>query len=134
MSLRDIRIENKDLRVILECGHILCEAARFTESEVTFRGMAEYLPNSEIPLIGLSNVYLQSQNFEKAESLCKKISEKFPESLYAKINFAEALFFCHRRQEAIKILTEIITESPNTPEFTTAKSYLEMAEIYFYQT
>ncbi len=131
MKISDIKIEDKDVRVVLECGHILCEAARFEEAETVFRGLAEYLTESELPLIGLSNVFLQNKNFEKAKLISQTAVEKFPDSLYAKINNSEAKFYCQERSTAIDELKQLIEENPDTPEAETAKSFIKMVQVIY---
>lgn len=129
MTLKEIPISNEELRVILETGFILREAARFDEAEKVFRGMIEFLPESDVPQVGLGTVFLQRGDFDSAQEICGKAIQTNPESLYARVHHAEALLFGKRREEAETELREIISENPDSPHSQTAQALLEAADV-----
>ncbi|HQU82898.1 MAG TPA: tetratricopeptide repeat protein [Pyrinomonadaceae bacterium] len=129
MTLKEIPISNEELRVILETGFILREAARFDEAEKVFRGMIEFLPESDVPQVGLGTVFLQRGDFDSAQEICGKAIQTNPASLYARVHYAEALLFGKRREEAEMELREIISENPDSPHSQTAQALLEAADM-----
>lgn len=129
MTLKEIPISNEELRVMLEMGFILREAARFDEAEKVFRGMIEFLPESDVPQVGLGTVFLQRGDFDSAQEICGKAIQTNPESLYARVHHAEALLFGKRREEAETELREIISENPDSPHSQTAQALLEAADM-----
>jgi tetratricopeptide (TPR) repeat protein len=129
MTIAEIPVSNEELRVMLETGYILREAAKFNEAEAIFRGVMEFLPDSDVPQVGLGTVFLQRGDFESAEEICEKALEKNPESLYARVHHAEALLFGRRREEAESKLREIIDENPDSPHSQTAQALLDAADL-----
>lgn len=129
MIVRDIPISSEELRVMLETGYILREAARFDEAEAVFRGVMEFLPESEIPQVGLGTVYLQRGDFQSAREICESALQVNPASAYARVHYAEALLFARRREQAEAELNEIIAADPDSPHSATARALLDAAEI-----
>lgn len=128
MTIKEVSISDEELRVLLETGYILREAAKFDESEAVFRGVMEFIPESEVPQVGLGTVFLQRGDFETAEEVCRTATETNPSSLYAKVHFAEALLFQKKRDEAEDILNSVISENPDSPHSHTAQALLDAAD------
>jgi len=129
MTLQEISVSGEELRVILETGYILREAARFDEAEAVFRGMMEFLPESDVPQVGLGTVFLQRGDFQTAQEVCGNAIQTNPASLYARVHYAEALLFGQRREEAETELRDIISENPDSPHSQTAQALLEAADL-----
>ena len=128
MTVYEIPISDEELRVLLETGYILREAAKFDDAETVFRGVMEFLPESEVPQVGLGTVFLQRGDFQTAEEICRSAVETNPASLYARVNYAEAMLFEKKRDEAEEILNAIISENPDSPHSHTAQALLEAAD------
>lgn len=129
MKLSDVSISDEQLRVLLETGYILREAARFDEAETVFRGAMELLPASDVPQVGLATVFLQRGDFSKARQIFETVIENHPQSLYARVHRAEALLFAKNRAEAETELKAVIAENPDSPHSQTAQALLEAADI-----
>lgn len=129
MTLKEVSLSSQELRVMLETGYILREAARFDEAEAVFRGVIELMPESDVPQVGLGTVFLQRGDFSAAREICEKAVAEHPASLYARVHHAEALLFGRRREQAESELTEIITEHPDSPHSQTAQALLEAADL-----
>lgn len=128
MMIKEVTVSDQELRVLLETGYILREAAKFDDAEAIFRGVIELLPDSEVPQVGLGTVFLQRGDFESAEDICRTATETNPSSLYAKVHLAEALLFEKKRDEAEEILNAIISENPDSPHSNTAQALLDAAD------
>jgi tetratricopeptide (TPR) repeat protein len=129
MTIKEISVSNEELRVMLEAGYILREAAKFDQAETIFRGVMEFLPDSEVPQVGLGTVYLQKGDFLTAREICEKALEMNPDSVYARVHYAEALLFGHEREQAENELREIISGSPDSPHSQTAQALLDAADL-----
>ena len=129
MTVTDISVSNEELRVMLETGYILREAAKFDEAEAIFRGVAELLPDSDVPQVGLGTVFLQRGDFSMAQEICEKALETNPSSVYARLHYAEALLFDLQREKAETELQEIIGSNPDSPHSETARALLEAADL-----
>jgi len=128
MMIKEVPVSDQELRVLLETGYILREAAKFDDAEAVFRGVIELLPDSEVPQVGLGTVFLQRGDFETAEEICRTATETNPSSLYARVHFAEALLFEKKRDEAEEILRTIISDNPDSPHTYTAQALLDAAD------
>ena len=129
MTIRKISVSNEELRVMLETGYILREAAKFDQAEAIFRGVMEFLPESEVPQVGLGTVFLQRGDFSTAEEICEKALELNPSSVYARVHYAEALLFGRQREKAENELHEIIANFSDSPHQQTAQALLEAADL-----
>lgn len=129
MTLSEISVDAEQLRVMLETGYILREAARFDEAEAVFRGVMELMPDSEVPRVGLGTVYLQRGDFAEAEAICGQAFKDYPNSDYARVHYGEALLFGQQREKAETELLEVIRKNPDSPHGRTAQSLLDAADI-----
>lgn len=129
MTLSEISVDAEQLRVMLETGYILREAARFDEAEAVFRGVMELMPDSEVPRVGLGTVYLQRGDFAEAEAICGQAFKDYPNSDYARVHYGEALLFGQQREKAETELLEVIRRNPDSPHGKTAQSLLDAADI-----
>lgn len=129
MTVNEITVDAEQLRVLLETGYILREAARFDESEAVFRGVIELMPDSEVPRVGLGTVFLQRGDFAEAEAICKQAYDDFPESGYARVHYGEALLFGGKREKAEEELQGLISKKPESPHARTAQALLDAAHI-----
>jgi Tfp pilus assembly protein PilF len=129
MKVRDVEVSGAELRVMLETGYILREAARFDEAEAVFRSVIELLPESDVPRVGLGTVFLQRGDFEAAREICAGALTVNPASVYARVHLAEALLFARRREQAEAELQEIVAEHPDSPHSQTARALLEAADL-----
>ncbi len=131
MEVRQIKPTTEELRVMLETGFIMREAANFDDAEKIFQGCIELMPDSEVPKIGLGTVYLQKKDFESALKTCREALEINPDSDYARVHYAEALLFQNQREQALTELRQVISNSPNSTYARTAQNLLDVAEFMF---
>lgn len=129
MKVNEIPVSKEELRVMLEIGYILREAANFEDAEAVFRGVMEFLPESDVPQVGLGTVFLQKGDFSAAQEVCETALQINPTSLYARLHYAEALLFDRQREKAETELNEIIATDPSSPHSYTAKALLEAANL-----
>jgi predicted Zn-dependent protease len=129
MKISEVPISNEELRVMLETGYILREAAKFDEAELLFRGVIEFLPDSDVPQVGLGTVFLQKGDFSAARDVCQKALELNPTSIYARVHYAEALLFDNPREKAETELQDIIGNNPDSPHCHTAQALLDAADL-----
>lgn len=129
MKVADISISDEELRVMMESGFVLREAGRLDEAESIFRGVRELVPQSEVPLVAMATIELQRGHIEQAIAVAEEAQQVNPQSLYARVHFAEALLFGGRRFEAEEILREVLAADPASPHARTAQRLLEAADV-----
>ena len=129
MKFTEVKISDDELRVILEIGFLLREMSQFGEAAEIFRGAAELIPDSEVPLVGLGTVEFQQRNFVDAHQAYTRALEIKPQSLYALVHQAEAWLFEGQRERAEEQLHEIIAADSDSPHSRTAQALLDAADI-----
>lgn len=129
MKLADVRPSDEELRLILESGFVLREAGRFADAAKIFRGMSDMLPASDVPLVGLATVALQLGHPAEALLHCEAALRIKPNSLYARVHYAEALLFSGRREEAENELRQVIARDVDSPHSRTAQALLDAADL-----
>lgn len=129
MKLKDVKIGDDEVRVMMESGLVLREAGRLDDAEKVFTGLKEILPNSEVPPVVLSSIAARRGNLDEALRLCDEAVEQNPESLYARVNRAEILLYRKESSEAEAELNKIIEESPDSPHGKTAQALLDVVKM-----
>jgi hypothetical protein len=72
MTIKEISVSNEELRVMLESGYILREAAKFEQAEAIFRGVMEFLPESEVPQVGTRHGFSPKRRFSGGRGNLRK--------------------------------------------------------------
>jgi tetratricopeptide (TPR) repeat protein len=129
MKFTDVKPSDEELRIILEIGFLLREMSKFEEAATIFRGAAELVPESDVPLVGLGTVEFQQRNFAAAHEAYEKALQIKPHSLYARVHRAEAWLFENERERAEEELHEIIAADADSPHSRTAQALLDAADI-----
>jgi predicted Zn-dependent protease len=129
MRLSQVQPDEEELRLIFTAGFVLRDIGRLDEAETIFRGMAELVSNSELPLVALGSIQLRRGEFTSAQEYCEQGLRRHPLSLYARVHRAEALLFQQRREEAEAELREIIASDPDSPHSRTARALLDAASL-----
>ena len=122
-------LTNADLRILLETGFILREAARFEEAAAVFDGCAHLMPDSEVPLVGLGTVYLQKGEYESALSVCAEALDRNRSSAYARLHLGEALLLNGRQDEAKRHLGQLILDEDGSTFADTAARIIKLAGL-----
>lgn len=129
MKFADVKPSDDELRVLMETGFLLREMSRFDEAAQIFRGAAEFIPDSDVPLVGLGTVEFQRRNFDAAQAAYERALEIKPDSLYARVHRAEAWLFAGERERAESELHEIVAADADSPHSRTAQALLDIADL-----
>ena len=129
MKLNQVKPSDEELRVILEAGFALRYTRRLNEAADIFRGIAALLPESDVPRVALGTVELERGRFAEAQAACEEALRNDPESLYARVQRADALLFQGRRVEAEAELNAIIAAHDESPHSRTARALLAAADL-----
>src|SRR4028118_422790 len=126
MKFEDVKPTDEELRVLLEIGFLLREMSKFDDAAQIFKGVAEMLPQSDVPLVALGTVEFQQRNFAAAHEAYEQALQVKPNSLFARVHRAEATLFEGNRQKAESELNEIIASDPQSPHSRTAQALLDI--------
>lgn len=129
MKFGDINVSDEELRVLLEIGFLHREMSQFDEAAEIFRGVAELIPSSEVPFVGLGTVEFQQRNFSAARESYERALEIKPQSLYARVHRAELWLFEGERERAEEELNDVIATDVESPHSRTAQALLDAADI-----
>jgi predicted Zn-dependent protease len=129
MKLENVKPTDEELRVMLESGFVLRDAGRLDDAEAVFRGVTEVIPHLEIPWVALSTIEMLRGRFADAQALCERAMTINPESLYARVHYAESLLFQRKRNLAEAELHAIIEADAESPHSRTAQTLLEAADL-----
>ncbi|WP_352431789.1 tetratricopeptide repeat protein [Pyrinomonas sp.] len=129
MRFNEVRIADETLRVMLEAGALLRDAGRLEEAEKILRGVHEFAPTSDVPLVGLGKLELQRGRCVEALAFYDEALRLHPESAYARVHRAEALLVQGKREEAETELRELIEQDPTSPHARTAQALLDAADL-----
>jgi predicted Zn-dependent protease len=131
MKLNQIKPTDDELRVILEIGFALRIVKRLDEAAEVFQGVAQLLPEADVPRVALATIDIDRGRFVEAQTACEEALRFNPESLYARVHRAEALLLQRRRVEAEAELNAVISADPQSAHSRTARALLKAAELMF---
>lgn len=95
-----------DLKVMLEAGYLYLSMKRFKEAQDIFEGVSALAPKSEVPVVGLGNVFFVQHKFKEAIKTYEKALKIVPNSAFALSYLGESLIFEGESDRAREVLSE----------------------------
>lgn len=95
-----VEVPQGEVALLLEVGQLLIEMNKPREAEEVFAGVAALVPQSEVPLVCLGNLFFSRGRFERALKHQREALARQPDSALARAHEGEALLFLQRREEA----------------------------------
>ena len=126
-----VSMSREDLVVIMEAGYIYLGMSRFKEAREVFEGAGVLVPDSEVPIVALGNVYFCEKKFDIAIRTYQIALQKKNGSAFARAHLGEALFFKGKKPEAIAELSTAIGLDPSGKSGNFAKTLKEAIEQGF---
>jgi predicted Zn-dependent protease len=106
---------------MMEAGYVYLGMRRFKEAREIFEGLAVIEPESDVPLIAVGNVDFCENKIDKAVKRYEQALKLDPESVFAKVYLGEALVFMGKREDGVKLLSEVKrNDRGGAGEFATA--------------
>lgn len=101
-----LKMTNQDYILIMEAGFAMLTAGRIEEALDIFYGCHDMLPDSELPLIGISRCYSRDGKLLRAEEWARRATKARLKSAIAWFNLAEILLMQGKRSECSDILNK----------------------------
>ncbi len=120
-----VEVSQNELALLLESGYLYLEMQKFREAEEVFAGVSALVPNSEIPLICLGNLYFSQGRYERALKFHRDALKKNPRSALAEAHSGEALLFMNRRSDAKAALDRAVALDADGDAADFARSLLD---------
>lgn len=107
-----VPVPQSEVGLLLECGYLYMEMQKVREAEEIFNGVAALVPQSEVPLICLGNLFFTQGRYDRALKFHKDALRKNPESALAQAHAGEALIFLKKRTEGKAALEKAAQMDP----------------------
>lgn len=120
-----ISVPQGEVALLLECGYLYMEMQKTREAEEIFNGVAALVPQSEIPIICLGNLFFSQGRFDRALKFQRDALKKNPESALAQAHAGEALLFLNKRADGKAALEKAVGMDPEGDAATFANSLLD---------
>ena len=120
-----VEVSREEIALLLESGYLYLEMQKPREAEDVFAGVAALVPQSEVPLICLGNLFFSQGRYERALKFHRDALKRNPESALAHAHAGEALLFMNRRPEAKGALDKAIALDPDGDAAHFARSLLD---------
>lgn len=120
-----VPMSREDLIIIMEAGYIYLGMLRYKEAREVFEGVSALVPESEVPIVALGNVYFCEKKFDVAIRTYQTALKKKDSSAFAHAHLGEALFFKGKKMEALKELSTAIGLDPAGKSGNFAKTLKE---------
>lgn len=117
-----IEIPQKQATMLLEAGYLFMELGKNKEAEETFVGVANLLPNSEVPHMALGHLYFSQGKFNQSLAEHRMAAKLNSSSAMAYASIGEVLLFLKKPDQAKKELAHAIELDPNGSAGDFAKS------------
>ncbi|KAJ3411310.1 TOM (translocase of outer membrane) complex component [Chytridiales sp. JEL 0842] len=114
-------------------GEILLDQENYAEAETSFDKAISMNPNSPLPYINKSILYIQwKRDAPAAEQICRKATEVDPLCDIAFIQLAQLLIHQNKLEEALEVYDKAIKITRTEPELVNAVSCREAAAAQLY--
>jgi predicted Zn-dependent protease len=102
-----IHLDRKYLQVVMEAGYVYLGMRRFKEAREVFEGLVAIAPESDVPHVAIGNVDFCENKVDKAIKRYRQALKLDPASVFAKVYLGEALVFAGKKDEGVKLLSEV---------------------------
>ncbi len=110
-----VEVPKKQAQVMLDAAYFYMELGKFKEAEEVFLGCAALLPRSEVPLIGLGNLYVSQERFDEAISTYQKALKINPNSAEVHAFLGEVFLLKGQADRALPLLEKAQQLDKNEP-------------------
>lgn len=124
-------IETENLRLMLEAAYLYLSMQKYSEAQAIFEGVAALAPESEVPLVGLGNVYFVQYKFDQAIKTYEKAIKLVPDSAFALAYMGESLMFKGEQAKAKTTLNKAAMLDPQGKSGDFARSLLVLMDKGF---
>jgi tetratricopeptide (TPR) repeat protein len=114
---------------MLEAAYFLMRLHRYPEARDIFQGICALVPHSDIPCVGLGNVYFAQGKIEQAAKEYERALERQPKSAFAYAHLGEVYLFQKKFNDAAKAIKKAISLEPNGLPAKFAKELLKAKEL-----
>lgn len=120
-----VSVPQEEVALLLECGYLYMEMQKPREAEEIFSGVAALVPQSEVPLICLGNLFFSQGRFDRALKFHRDALKKQPASALAQAHAGEAMIFLKKRDEGKAALEKAAAMDPDGDAGAFANSLLD---------
>lgn len=124
-----VPVSREEAALLLEAGYLYLEMKKFDESQAVFQGASALLPHSELPHIGLGNLWFSRGEHRKALAEHRAAAKKAPKSALPHAHAAEVLFFLGNAKEAVAECQTALKLEPKSPGADLANALLEAHRV-----
>jgi tetratricopeptide (TPR) repeat protein len=123
-----IDVPQVEVGMLMEAAYLYMELGKFKEAQDVFAGIAALVPHSEIPVVGLGNLFFAQGKFSQALKQHQEALKINPDSALAQAHVGEALLFMKKNDDGVKALNKAIEMEPEGLASDFAKVLLELNE------
>lgn len=120
-----VSVPQDEVALLLECGYLYMEMQKPREAEEIFNGVAALVPQSEVPLICLGNLFFSQGRYDRALKFHRDALRKQPASALAQAHAGEAMVFLKKRDEGKAALEKAASMDPEGDAGAFANSLLD---------
>lgn len=124
-----ISVPKQEVVAMLEAAYFLMRLQRYHEARDIFQGVSALVPESDIPCVGLGNVYFAEGKFDLAVKEYERAIKREPKSALAYAHLGEAFLFQKKRDDALQAIKKAISIEPNGLPAKFAKELLKAKEL-----
>ncbi len=117
-----VEVPRREAKLLLESAYFYIEMGKYKEAQEVFEGCISLLPRSDVPRIGLGNLFVAQGRFDLAEAQYNEAIKANEKSASAYAFLAEALLFQKKLSQATPALEKALSLEPNGPAGQLARS------------
>ncbi|MCB9638805.1 MAG: tetratricopeptide repeat protein [Myxococcales bacterium] len=117
-----VEVPRLEAKLLLESAYFYIEMGKYKEAQDVFEGCVALLPRSDVPRIGLGNLFVAQGRFDLAETQYREAIKINEGSASAHAFLAESLLFQKKFPQATPSLEKAIALDPDGPAGQLARS------------
>lgn len=110
-----VEVPKEQAQVMLEAGYLYLEMGNFKAAEEIFSGCSALLPRSEVPQLGLGQLFVSQDRLNDAVTAYKKALEIRPQSADVHAFLGEVYLFQGKADDALPLLEKAQKLDQNDP-------------------
>ena len=120
-----VEVPRREAKLLLESAYFLIEMGKHKQAQEVFEGCVALLPRSDVPRIGLGNLFTAQGRFDLAEQQYREAIKVREDSASAHAFLAEALLFQKKEALAQPHLDKALSLDPEGPAGALVRSMRE---------
>lgn len=111
-----VMVHHEEPELLMECAYLCLDLGWFDAARDIFTGVTRLLPNSEVPLNGLGQLFYQKKQLDVALQYHQQAAKRKPNDAYTQVLIGKTLLGQGQIRRGRRIIQQVLTPAYITNE------------------